>query len=35
MQDHNESEFWFSSIIGFFYQFGINCDVDNDIIILL
>src|ERR1043165_5662599 len=30
MQDHNESEFWFSSIIGFFYQYGIRCDVDKD-----
>src|SRR3954452_22132478 len=30
MQTHKENEFWFSSIIGFFYQYGIGCDVDNN-----
>src|SRR5688572_23223678 len=30
MQDHNESEFWFSSVIGFFYQYGVNCEIDKD-----
>src|SRR4051812_10304777 len=29
MQNHEENEFWFSSIIGFFYQYGIGCDVDK------
>src|ERR1044072_8735316 len=29
MQNHKETEFWFSSIIGFFYQHGIGCDVDK------
>src|SRR5436305_9225341 len=25
-----KNEFWFSSIIGFFYQYGIGCDVDKN-----
>jgi hypothetical protein len=29
MQDHKKSEFWFSSIIGFFFQYGIDCDIDE------
>ncbi|CAB4468876.1 unnamed protein product [Rhizophagus irregularis] len=31
MKNHKENEFWFSSIIGFFYQYGIDCDIDKDI----
>src|SRR5918912_1184086 len=30
MENHKESKFLFSSIIGFFYQYGISCDVDKD-----
>src|ERR1051325_11494634 len=30
MKNHKENEFWFSSIIGFFYQYGIGCDVDKN-----
>ncbi|CAB4482016.1 unnamed protein product [Rhizophagus irregularis] len=30
IQNHKKSEFWFSSIIGFFYQYGIDCDVDKE-----
>ena len=33
MQNHKESELWFSSIIGFFFQYGIGCtvcDVDEN-----
>src|SRR5437763_1972577 len=30
MQNHKENEFWFSNIIGFFYQNGISCEVDKD-----
>src|SRR5436190_20485633 len=30
MQNHEENEILFSSIIGFFYQYGINCDVDKN-----
>src|SRR3954454_5685134 len=30
MQNHEESELLFSSIIGFFYQCGIGCDVDKN-----
>src|SRR5688572_13570121 len=30
MQNHKESEFWFSGIIGFFYQYGIGCDIDEN-----
>jgi len=30
MQNHKETKFWFSSIIGFFYQCGIGCDVDKN-----
>ena len=25
-----KNEFWFSSIIGFFYQYGIGCNVDKN-----
>src|ERR1044072_6273196 len=30
MKNHKENEFWFSSIIGFFYQYGIGCNVDKN-----
>ncbi|CAB4398225.1 unnamed protein product [Rhizophagus irregularis] len=30
MQNHKENEFWFSSIIGFFYQCGIGCIIDKN-----
>src|ERR1043166_2293204 len=30
MQIHEKSEIWFSSIIGYFYQYGIGCDVDEN-----
>src|SRR4051812_28539997 len=30
MQIHNESDSWFSSIIGFFYQYGMGCEVDKN-----
>jgi TPR repeat protein len=30
MQNHKEKGIWFSSIIGFFYQCGIGCDVDKN-----
>ena len=30
MQNHKQTKFWFSSIIGFFYQLGIGCDVDKN-----
>src|SRR4051812_19017296 len=30
MQNHKENDLWFSSIIGFFYQYGIGCDIDKD-----
>ena len=29
MQNHQENEYLFSSIIGFFYQHGIDCDVNK------
>src|SRR4051812_30129439 len=29
MKNHEQNRFWFSSIIGFFYQFGVGCDVDD------
>ena len=29
MKNHEQNMFWFSSIIGFFYQFGVGCDVDD------
>src|ERR1043165_3613575 len=29
MKNHKESKIWFSSIIGFFYQNGIGCDIDK------
>ena len=29
MKNHHQTRFWFSSIIGFFYQFGIGCDLDR------
>ena len=28
LMENHETESWFSSIIGFFYQFGISCNVD-------
>ncbi|CAG8543445.1 7907_t:CDS:2 [Funneliformis caledonium] len=31
MQNHEESETWFSSLIGFFYQHGIGCNVNEDV----
>ncbi|CAG8556327.1 6363_t:CDS:2 [Funneliformis mosseae] len=30
MQNHENREIWFSSIIGFFYQYGIGCEIDKD-----
>ena len=30
MKNHKESETWFSSIIGFFYQHGIGCDANKN-----
>src|SRR5215469_3318976 len=30
MQNHEKSEPWFSGIIGFFYQYGIGCNVDKN-----
>jgi hypothetical protein len=30
MIHHEQNRFWFSSIIGFFYQFGVGCYVDDD-----
>src|SRR3954452_20553816 len=30
MKNHKENGFWFSSIIGFFYQYGIGCNVNKD-----
>src|SRR5690242_14892485 len=30
MQNHEQTKFWFSSIIGFFYQFGISCNADKN-----
>src|SRR5436190_9886461 len=30
MKNHEQSKFWFSSIIGFFYQLGISCEVDRN-----
>ncbi|CAB4398220.1 unnamed protein product [Rhizophagus irregularis] len=30
MQNHKESKLWFSSIIGFFYQYGIDCIIDKN-----
>ncbi|GBB94310.1 hypothetical protein RclHR1_02330008 [Rhizophagus clarus] len=30
MKNHKEKEILFSSIIGFFYQYGIGCDIDKD-----
>src|SRR2546423_15219694 len=30
MQNHEQTKFWFSSIIGFFYQHGISCDIDKN-----
>src|SRR2546423_12912630 len=29
MQNHEQTKFWFSSIIGFFYQYGISCVADK------
>ena len=30
MQNHKQTDPWFSSIIGFFYQFGVSCDIDKN-----
>src|SRR5438034_3267327 len=30
MQNHKETKFWFTSIIGFFYQYGIGCDIEKN-----
>ena len=30
MKNYEQTKFWFSSIIGFFYQLGIDCDVDKN-----
>src|ERR1043165_143998 len=30
MKNHHQTEFLFSSIIGFFYQHGIGCDIHSD-----
>src|SRR5688572_24961303 len=30
MQNHEQTKLWFSSIIGFFYQHGISCNIDKD-----
>jgi TPR repeat protein len=30
MQNHEKSELWFSSILGFFYQCGIGCYIDKN-----
>ncbi|PKY54498.1 hypothetical protein RhiirA4_473340 [Rhizophagus irregularis] len=30
MEDHEEKENWFSSLIGFFYEYGINNNNDDD-----
>ena len=30
MENHEQSEFWFSGIIGFFYQFGVSCDINKN-----
>jgi TPR repeat protein len=29
MQNHKESNIWFTSLMGFFYQFGIGCNIDK------
>ena len=30
MKNHEMSEFWFISFIGFFYQLGIGCNINKD-----
>src|SRR5918912_77066 len=30
MENHKENKFLFSGIIGFFYQYGISCEVDKN-----
>ncbi|CAB4393339.1 unnamed protein product [Rhizophagus irregularis] len=30
MQNHKESNNWFTSLIGFFYQFGIGCNINKN-----
>src|SRR4051812_37912333 len=30
MQNHKHTKFWFSSIIGFFYQYGISCEISKN-----
>ncbi|RIA92894.1 hypothetical protein C1645_820087 [Glomus cerebriforme] len=30
MKNHKQSKFWFTSLIGFFYQHGMGCDLDKE-----
>src|SRR3954464_13623684 len=30
MKNHKQNKFWFTSLIGFFYQLGIYCKLDKD-----
>ncbi|PKY56402.1 hypothetical protein RhiirA4_476678 [Rhizophagus irregularis] len=30
MENHNENKFWFTSLLGFFYQFGIGCNLNRE-----
>lgn len=30
MENLKESKFWFTSLMGFFYQIGIKCDLNKD-----
>src|SRR3954470_24289928 len=30
MEIHNKSKFWFTSLIGFFYQLGIGCNLNRE-----
>ncbi|RIA84020.1 hypothetical protein C1645_785083 [Glomus cerebriforme] len=30
MKNHEQSKSWFTSLIGFFYQFGIGCNLDRE-----
>ncbi|RIA81396.1 hypothetical protein C1645_790523, partial [Glomus cerebriforme] len=29
MKHHEQNKIWFTSLIGFFYQFGIGCDLNR------
>ena len=31
MQNHEKCQIWFSSLIGFFYQHGIGCDINKNV----